>query len=156
MGSGGMIRRLMFAWLGLLACCTVSASEPNAAATETEPGIEQLLADIVEERLREVEPFLRNLDIPRIRIEQLLRLCGQTETADQLRDTWWTNTRRRISAAVDAYEPENGRRDYLLRVLTALNAFELGVSAALAPFVDERACESAQASAADALDPPGQ
>lgn len=151
MESGGVVRRLAFASLGLLACYTVSASEPEAAAAQDEPGIEQLLAEIVEKRLQEVEPILRNLDIPRIRIEQLLRLCGQPETAEQLRESWWTNTRRRISAAVDAYEPENGRRDYLLRVLTALNAFELGVSAALAPFVDERACESAQASAADAL-----
>lgn len=143
--------RLVMAGLGLLAFQWGLASEPNPTDPDGEPGIEQLLADVVEERLQEVDPFLRTLDIPRVRIEQLLRLCGEQDTADELRESWWTNTRRRISAAVDAYEPEVGRRDYLLRVLTALNAFELGVSAALAPFVDDRACETAQESAADAM-----
>lgn len=146
-----MGRRLILACLGLLAFQFGLASESGPSDPDDAPGIEQLLANVVEERLKEVDPFLRTLDVPRVRIEQLLRLCGDQETADRLRESWWSNTRRRISAAVDAYEPEAGRRDYLLRVLTALNSFELGMSAALAPFVDDRACETAQESAADAM-----
>ncbi|MEQ8861502.1 MAG: hypothetical protein RIC56_22890 [Pseudomonadales bacterium] len=144
-----MVRRVWLACLGVLACQIAAASQPDPAGGDGEPAIEQLLANVVEERLREVEPILRTLDVSRVRIEQLLRLCGEQEEADRLREIWWSNAQRRISAAVDAHEPERSRRDYLLRILTGVNSFELGMSAALAPFVDDQACETALEAGAD-------
>lgn len=146
-----MAGRMMLACLVLVACRIGVASEPDPVRGDSEPGIEQLLANVVEERLKEVDPFLRSLDLPQVRIEQLLRLCGEQEQADRLRAIWWSKSQRHISAAVDAYEPEDGRRDYLLRILTGVSSFELGVSAALAPFVDDQACRTALDAAADAM-----
>lgn len=145
-----MGRRMVLACVGLVAL-QIGAAPQDPAGAEGDQGIEQLLANVVEERLREIDPVLRTLDVSRVRIEQLLRLCGEQATADRLRETWWSNARQRISAAVDAYQPEAGRRDYLLRILTGVNSFELGMSAALAPFVDDRACETALEAGADAM-----